>query len=211
MARRFGLGERTGIDLPQEVSGLVPSPEWKKSRRHQSWCPGDTCQMAIGQGDCLVTPLQVAVEFAAIANGGYRVQPHVIARMEGEEGVTAASRKQAMGLRQETLTAVRQGAEAVVAPGGTAHRIASGDYRIAGKTGTAENPSGLAHAWFAGYAPADAPKLVVVVMVEHGGHGASTAAPIARHIFDTALLPPERRPPWQHKDAAPPAAAEEQE
>jgi len=196
MARRFGLGEKTGIDLPQEVPGLVPSPEWKKQRRHQAWYPGDTCQLAIGQGDCLMTPLQVAVEFAAIANGGYLVRPRLVIGVEGEQQAVGKQAKRAIGLREDTLAALRRGSEAVVEPGGTAHSIASDQYRIAGKTGTAENPSGSPHAWFAGYAPADDPSLVVVVIVERGGHGATTAAPIARHVFDTALLPADRRPTW---------------
>ncbi len=196
MARRFGMGEVTGIDLPQEASGLVPSPEWKRRRRHQAWYPGDTCQMAIGQGDCLVTPLQVAVEFAAIANGGYLVRPRIVIRLEGEQQAVGDQAERAIGLRQDTLAALRRGCEAVVEPGGTAHSIASDQYRIAGKTGTAENPSGPPHAWFAGYAPADDPALVVVVIVERGGHGATSAAPIARHLFDTALLPARRRPAW---------------
>jgi len=214
MARRFGLGEKTGIDLPQEASGLVPSPEWKKRRRHQAWYPGDTCQMAIGQGDCLVTPLQVAVEFAAIANGGYLVQPRLLMSLEGEQQAVGDYAKRSItgqqssarscGLREDTLAALRRGSEAVVEPGGTAHSIASDRYRIAGKTGTAENPSGPPHAWFAGYAPADDASLVVVVIVEGGGHGATTAAPIARHLFDTALLPADGKPAWS-PTAGPPA------
>ncbi len=193
-ARRFGLGRKTGIDLPQERSGLVPDPEWKKRKRKESWYPGDTCQMAIGQGDLLVTPLQVAEEFAAIANGGRLVRPHVISRIEGEEQSAKSMRATSLGLKKTTLADLRRCLKAVVAPGGTAERIASDRYAIAGKTGTAENSSGKPHAWFAGYAPADNPRLVVVVIVEHGGHGGLVAAPIARYLFDTALLPPAERP-----------------
>jgi len=86
--------------------------------------------------------------------------------------------------------------EAVVAPGGTAHSIATEKYAMAGKTGTAENPQGEPHAWFAGYAPAGRPKLVVAVVVENAGHGSLVAAPIARHVFDAALLPPAERAAW---------------
>jgi penicillin-binding protein 2 len=187
MAHRFGLGEQTGIDVSDESRGLIPTEDWKRARRHEPWYPGDTCQMAIGQGDLLVTPLQVAQEVAVVANGGWLVQPHVLLRVEGE----AAPRrwgKRRVELRAETLAALRDGMEAVVAEGGTAHRIASPDYTIAGKTGTAQAPRGDDHAWFAGYAPAEDPKIVVAVLVEHGGHGGATAAPIARRVFDAARL-----------------------
>jgi penicillin-binding protein 2 len=193
MARRFGLGEKTGLDLTQEDAGLVPTPEWKRLRGRGQWYAGDTCQMAIGQGDCLVTPVQVAREFAVVANGGYLVQPHIIRKIEGEPARSYA--KQEVGLRPDTIRLLQAGAEAVVAEGGTAHMIASSRYRIAGKTGTAENPGGATHAWFAGYAPAEDPAVVVVVLVEHGGKGAAAAAPIARQIFDAALLRPAKRPP----------------
>ena len=202
MARRFGLGERSGVDLPDEDPGLVPTAEWKRRARNEPWYPGDTCQMAIGQGDCLVTPLQVAREAAVIANGGNLVRPHVIARIEGNGEREAKVESRPLGLRPETIAAVRAGMEAVVAPGGTASRIASPQYRIAGKTGTAQAPAGEPHAWFAGYAPSDDPRLVVVTIVEHGGQGSAVAAPIARHVFDVALLPEEERPVWQ-----PPAVA----
>ncbi len=102
-ARRFGLGRETGIDLPQETSGLVPDPKWKKRKRDESWYPGDTCQMAIGQGDLLVTPLQVAVEFAAIANGGRLVRPYVISRIEGEERRAPSEARASLGLGATTL------------------------------------------------------------------------------------------------------------
>jgi len=84
MAERFGFGDRCGIDLPEEADGLIPTSAWKRRERGEPWYPGDTCQMAIGQGDCLVTPLQVAREFAVVANGGSLVQPYLIARVEGE-------------------------------------------------------------------------------------------------------------------------------
>jgi len=196
MARRFGLGEQSGIGLPGEAAGLVPTPEWKRRIRREPWYVGDTCQMAIGQGDCLVTPLQAARELAVVANGGSLLRPRLIARIEGEEEVSPMVDKRSVGLRPETIAALRAGLEAVVAPGGTAANIATSRYSIAGKTGTAEAPRGAAHAWFAGYAPSDKPRLVVTVIVERGGHGSAVAAPIARHVFDTALLPEGERPRW---------------
>ena len=211
MALRFGMGEPCGIDLPQEAAGLVPTPRWKRNARSEVWYPGDTCQMAIGQGDCLVTPLQVACAFAVVANGGDLVRPHVIARIEGEATPPARAVRRSVGLRRETIAALQAGLEAVVAPGGTAHGIATEQYRMAGKTGTAQAPAGEPHAWFAGYAPAERPQLVIAVVVEHGGAGSAVAAPIARHVFDTALLPPEERRPWERGGAAVSPAAEGEE
>jgi penicillin-binding protein 2 len=160
---------------------LVPTPEWKKSKRGQRWYPGDTCQMAVGQGDCLVTPLQMARLAAAVANDGYLVTPHVL---KSEEQLP---QKTTIGLRPATLTAIQAGMRAVVEEGGTAHKIASESYAIAGKTGTAQATGGKPHAWFAGYAPADHPTIALAVMVEHGGNGSETAAPIARRMFDAWL------------------------
>ncbi len=196
MAGRFGLGDECDIDLPEESEGLVPTPDWKRASRREPWYPGDTCQMAVGQGDCLVTPLQVAREMAVVANGGYRVQPHVILRIEGESAPTYDAAKRSADLRPATIRALQAGMQAVVAPGGTGARIATDRYKIAGKTGTAQAPGGGPHAWFGGYAPAENPRLAVAVVVEHGGNGSEVAAPIARYIFDTALLPAAERPPW---------------
>lgn len=195
-ARRFGLGQPSGVDLPHEAAGLIPDPQWKRAARKQPWYPGDTAQMAIGQGDCLVTPLQVARAYSVIANGGYLVRPHLIARIEGYEDYHPSPDARPVGLRAETIAAIRDGMKAVVAPGGTAGRIASADFPIAGKTGTAEAARGEAHAWFAGFAPADQPRVVVVVVIEHAGAGSAAAAPVARHVLDATLLSPERRKPW---------------
>jgi penicillin-binding protein 2 len=199
MARRFGLGRPTGVDLPDDSAGLVPTPEWKQERRKQPWYPGDTCQMAVGQGDCLITPLQMAQVVAAVANGGKLMRPHVILEMAGEAGPREPVIASDVGLRTSTLEAIREGMKAVVAPGGTAARIATDRYAIAGKSGTAQATGGAPHAWFAGFAPADDPKLAVAVIVEHGGNGSEVAAPIARRIFDTALLAERQRDQRAHQ------------
>jgi penicillin-binding protein 2 len=208
MALRFGLGQPCGIDLPEESEGLVPTPEWKRETRHESWYPGDTCQMAVGQGDCLTTPLQIARQVAAVANGGTVIRPHVILRVEGEAESRQTEVAGDVRIRRSTISTIQAGMTAVVAPGGTAARIAPKRYAIAGKTGTAQVPGGEPHAWFGGYAPVQSPLLAVAVIVEHGGAGSETAAPIARYIFDTALLPPDERPVWQpaEKSAAARAA-----
>ncbi len=162
-----------------EARGLVPSPKWKRQARRQAWFPGDTCEMAIGQGDVLVTPVQVAREAAVVANGGYLVTPHVI-KSEDET-------RTPVGLHAKTLETLRVGMEAVARAGGTAACLVNSDYRAAGKTGTAEAPPGPPHAWFAGYAPAENPKVVVAVVIEHGGHGGTEAAPVAKRVFDAVL------------------------
>jgi penicillin-binding protein 2 len=210
MARRLGLGCPTGIDLPQEAGGLVPTPEWKEAERGQPWYPGDTCQMAIGQGDCLVTPLQVARLAAAVANGGNLVVPHIVARIEGDGETRHTAAAQPIGLQDETISTLRACMEAVVAPGGTAAHIRSDRYSIAGKTGSAQTPLGQPHAWFMGYAPAGEPRLAVAVIVEHGESGGLVAAPVARYVFDTALLPPRQRLPWppSREDVAQPMSPE---
>jgi penicillin-binding protein 2 len=187
MARRFGLGATTGIDLPGEAEGLIPTPAWKEARGG-IWYPGDTCQMAMGQGDVLVTPLQACREVAAIANGGHLVTPHVV-RTPHSRGAGSA-----IGLSPATVRTVQAGLTAVVERG-TARALASSSVAIAGKTGTAQNPHGVEHAWFVGYAPRDRPRVAVAVVVEHGGRGAATAAPIARRLIEAALGPPERSAP----------------
>jgi penicillin-binding protein 2 len=212
MARRFGLGSPTGVDLPQEASGLVPTPEWKQAQRHQPWYPGDTCQMAVGQGDCLVTPMQVARLAAAVANGGWLVRPHVLVRADGDGGPLQAAASVPIGLRPSTVAALRAAMEAVVRPGGTAASIHTARYRIAGKSGTAQTPLGPPHAWFMGYAPSDDPRVALAVIVEHGESGGETAAPVARHVFDTVLLPEGERPTWppEEPDSVQVADASEQ-
>ncbi len=195
MAHRFGLGEKTHVDLPDEAAGLIPSPEYKRRVRKQPWYKGDTAQMSIGQSECLVTPIQIAREAAVVANGGYLVAPYLIARVEGA-GAPPHQAKRSVGLRSETLATLRAGMEAVVNEGGSAHRIWTDRYQIAGKTGTAQNPRGKTHAWFTGYAPADNPRIAVAVMIEHGGGGSVVAAPVARHVLDAFLLPPDQRRPW---------------
>ena len=184
MARRLGCGAPTGLDIGSESAGLVPDPEWKRRHRHQSWYPGDTCQLAIGQGDMLITPLQAAALVSVVANGGYRVQPHLV-RAIGEERLPAP-RPSPAGLSPQTIRLLRQGLEGVVQRG-TARSLRGLGVAVAGKTGTAENPRGAPHAWFVGYAPADHPRVAVAVLVEGGGHGAAVAAPVAGRMIRAAL------------------------
>ncbi len=195
-ARLFGLGERTGIELEGEKAGLVPDSDWSLTARHHPWYPGETISVAIGQGPLLVTPLQVATMMAAVANGGRKVIPHLRAGGHGEAAASGDAGE--LALPAGVLDEVRDGLWAVVnAPGGTAGASRLPKIAMAGKTGTVQVVAQSArrdnddlpfelrdHAWFAAYAPAGDPRLVVVVFVEHGGGGSHTAAPIAKALYE---------------------------
>jgi len=190
-ARLFGFDRTTGIDLAGEKSGIVPDPRWSLLNRRTPWYAGETISVAIGQGPLLVTPLQVAEMMAVIANGGYRVTPHIVkdAPVPGP---------QPLPIDHDALTRVRQGLWAVVNDGGTGQAAQIAGLDIAGKTSTVQviaqhtwtDSSTLPfeqrdHAWFGSFAPAFDPRLVVVVFVEHGGKGSAAAAPIAKRIYET--------------------------
>jgi penicillin-binding protein 2 len=203
MAKRLGLGQKTGIDLPHERSGFVPSRTWKFATRGQSWQQGETLNAAIGQGYMLATPLQLAIMSARIASGGKVVVPRVADKI-GDIPAQSAPQSN-LGLDPEHLAAVISGMSAVVNEQiGTAYgaRIDKKGLEMAGKTGTAqvrhisetEREEGVAtndslpwkerdHALFTGFAPVANPRFAIAVLVEHGGSGAHTAAPIARDIL----------------------------
>lgn len=205
----FGFGERSGIDLGGESSGILPSRGWKRGARNQPWYPGETVIMGIGQGYYLSTPLQLAAATAAFANGGTYYTPRVVDHLESRSGgelspIPAAAKSIPVADPQhweDVHTAMLNVTEGLR---GTAKRIRSEHYRIAGKTGTAqvftvaqdeeydeETVAKLKrdHALFVAYAPADDPQIAIAVIVENGGHGGSTAAPIARRVMDAYLLP----------------------
>jgi len=193
MARRFGLGEHVGLDLPDEAAGLIPSPAWKERVRKQPWYPGDTAQMAIGQSECLVTPLQVANFIAAVGNGGTLLRPQVIESVETPDGEPIQSFKvQEIGklpVKPENLKVIQDAMRSVIANDrGTAHYALLGlQVPIYGKTGTATNPNGDPHAWFAGYTAAnreDLPDIAVAVLAENAGEGSEVAAPIFRRVIE---------------------------
>ncbi len=196
-ARQFGIGQRTGIDLPSESTGHLPSPDLTVGKRRSSWKPGDTLGLAIGQSSLEVTPLQMARVMAAIANDGYLVSPHlarhsgpaVMSESESSRNLLNPSELRPIhGLHRETLDHVREGLTMVVHdPRGTAYKtVRMKEVTIAGKTGTAQT-SGDDHAWFAGYVPAERPKIAFVVVLEHGGGGGKAAGPLA-HDFVKALI-----------------------
>ena len=205
---RFGFGKKTGIDLDGETSGLLPSQEWKKKRYQQIWYPGDTVSVGIGQGYNLVTPMQLALATATLANNGIGYKPHLVREVRSAhiDENHAISNEPLFDLEIEPahLDLVRRAMVAVTQPGGTAVQAAAGaPYHIAGKTGTAQvigmkqgekyvesevQERHRDHAWFIAFAPAEQPRIALVVLAENGGHGGSTAAPIARKVLDYYLL-----------------------
>ncbi|MCC7420574.1 MAG: hypothetical protein IT428_09845 [Planctomycetaceae bacterium] len=190
-AERFGFGQRTGIDIPSEQSGHLPRPPAEPvPKRSKKWQPSETLGLAIGQSRLLVTPIQVARMMAAIANGGQLVTPHVI-RPDSAPGSASSTAPQSIpGLHEETLVRIREGLEKVVADRkGTAHKtVYMKELSIAGKTGTAEVGGGRPdHAWFAGYVPADHPRIAFAVVLEHGGSGGRAAGPVAKEFAQSLL------------------------
>ncbi|MBI5439622.1 MAG: penicillin-binding protein 2 [Deltaproteobacteria bacterium] len=194
----LGLGSPTGIDLPGERSGLIPSSKWKREVRKQPWFPGETLSIAIGQGYDLATPLQLAVMAATVGHPeGLRMLPRLVTRINDAEGRPLEEIPpkvvDKLPFRPEHLALVRQGLRQVVAgPGGTGGAAEVKDFPVAGKTGTAQVTGGDGskaweyqdHALFVCYAPAEAPKIAVSVLVEHGGHGGSAAAPVAKAVVE---------------------------
>jgi penicillin-binding protein 2 len=189
-AMGLGLGRPTGIDLSAEAAGFIPTAEWKQRTWKEPWYPGDTLNMAIGQGWVLTTPLQIARMASAVANGGTLYRPRLVRKILSAGGaevraMAPAGEPTGVVLPPAALQTMREGLRAVVA-GGTGRAAAVEGLEMAGKTGSAENPRGRPHAWFVGYAPADRPALVVVAFIEHGYRGGITAAPIVKAMFEAA-------------------------
>ncbi|MGC9049257.1 MAG: penicillin-binding protein 2 [Patescibacteria group bacterium] len=183
----FGLGSLTGIDLPNEKSGFLPTPEWKKEAKNEIWYPGDTYHLSIGQGDLLVTPLQVANFTAAIANGGILYQPHLIKEISnsetGEKNQIQPKILRTDFIKEENLKPVKEGMRAAVV-WGSARGLAGLPVKVAGKTGTAQNPFGPPHAWFTCFAPYEKPEIVLTILIENGGEGGVAALPAARDVLN---------------------------
>ncbi|GMA98736.1 penicillin-binding protein 2 [Pelosinus sp. IPA-1] len=197
-ARKFGLGAVTGINLPDEDDGLVANQRYKKKVYDEDWVISETFDAAIGQGFNLATPIQMAVVTSIAANGGHRYRPYLVSKMVSPDGqVLQTFEPEELGtvpMSPSTLTAIRTGLRDVVTPSGTAGYIFEGfPVPIAGKTSTAENPHGDDHGWFVAYGPYDNPTIAIAVIVEQGGFGSDSAAPIARKIMEAAFdLPPSR-------------------
>lgn len=205
-ARWFGLGQPTGIDLPSERVGIVPSTEWKQRARKEPWYAGETISASIGQGYVTVTPLQMAVATAAVANGGILYKPRLVRavreRSSSRLREIPPQDRGAVPLQDRTFTLLHESLHGVVTHG-TGGRARSKIVEIAGKTGTAQTvgarPTQTStnhedvpkqfrdHAWFVAYAPADDPKIAVAVIVENTGHGGTFAAPIAKALIEEYL------------------------
>jgi penicillin-binding protein 2 len=223
--KHFGFGQKSGIDIEGEQQGIRPSPEWKMKRFKQKWFTGDTVSVGIGQGYNLATPLQLAVATAALANNGQLMRPHMVRSIQdsktGQTHTLAPEARDIWPIKPENLDRVKAAMVDVTRPGGTASRAGAGaEYLIAGKTGTAQVigmkqgqkyvESQVAerhrdHALFIAFAPADNPRIALAILVENGGHGGSTAAPIARTVMDYYML--GKLP----KEALPEESAEEPE
>jgi penicillin-binding protein 2 len=203
----FGFGHPTKVDLTGELSGLLPSREWKREKRREPWYPGETLIVGIGQGYFLATPLQLAAATATLANQGHHIRPRVVATIDKTDGSSQESPKIIDDLQQlepmhwnqiiDAMTQVIEGLR------GTARSIQNENYRIAGKTGTAQvfsikqdeeyDEETVAkrkrdHALFIAFAPVEDPQIAIAVVVENGGHGGAVAAPIAKKIMDKYLL-----------------------
>jgi penicillin-binding protein 2 len=217
-ATLLGLGALSGIDLPNELAGLVPSTEWKKQRTGEKWYAGETISVSIGQGQVSVTPVSMAVYMATLANGGVRVTPHLIQAEDTGSGwtpVPAPPPQSTIDMKPEILGAIRDGLWMVVNAAGTGGRARIPGKDVCGKTGSAQvisNQGRLAAArsgkdlrdngWFVFFAPRDNPRIAGVVFLEHGIHGGNGAR-VAHHILDTFFAKEDGRPlppPPSHED-----------
>ncbi len=208
-ATLLGLGEKSGIDLPNELTGLVPSPEWKQARFKEKWYAGETVSVSIGQSSVAVTPVSMAVYASTLANGGTRVTPHLLKAVDDGTGwkpVAPPAPRSKASFDPEKLQAIRDGLFLVVNGAGTGHNAQLKGYDVSGKTGTAQVISNQGkeragktdkdlrdNGWFVFFAPRDNPQIAGVVLLEHGVHG-SNAALIAHHLLDTYFAKKEGRP-----------------
>jgi len=194
MALKLGFGNKTGIDLPSESSGLVPDDVWKRSTYGESWYPGDTMHLGIGQGFMLATPIQISSLTSYVASAKL-TRPYLVSKIGGQEG-SAGSTSKVESIEMETKTLgenlvkianlklVREGMRQACQEKGTGWPFFNAPYKVGCKTGTAEKELGDPHAWFTVFAPYDDPQLALTVIIEDGGEGSSVAGPVAREILD---------------------------
>jgi penicillin-binding protein 2 len=222
-ASALGLGERSGIDLPNEIKGIVPSTEWKRQTTGEKWYAGETISVSIGQGQVSVTPLSLGIMMMTVANGGTRYTPHVLKAINEGEGwkpIPPPEPQSVARMKQSTIDALHDGLWMVVNAAGTGGRGKIEGYNVAGKTGTAQvvsnqGKAGAArsgmdvrdHGWFVFFAPHDKPEIAGVIFAEHAEHG-FLGAPIAKFAMETYFAKKEGRPlPTLNKPAAPVAIA----
>ena len=207
-ATLLGLGVKSGIDLPNEKQGLVPSTEWKREKMHEKWYAGETISVSIGQGQVSLTPVSMAVYMATLANGGTRVTPHLLKAVDDGTGwkpVPPPPPQSKIDVDPAKMQAIRDGLWMVVNAAGTGGTARIAGHDVSGKTGSAQviSNTGRAaakttknlrdHGWFVFFAPRDNPKIAGVVFAEHGIHGGN-AARITHHILDTFFAKQEGRP-----------------
>jgi penicillin-binding protein 2 len=194
-ALTFGLGNKSGVKLAGEESGFVPTEEWKRKTYGEDWYPGETLIAAIGQGYYLATPMQQALLLMAVANRGIVYRPMLVDRIYNPDGTLAETMEaevlRRVYLRTEIWESIRHGLENVVSKGSAAIPLQGIGRSVAGKTGSAETGRGTTHSWFACYAPADNPEIVVAALVEEGGDGSVAAAPVVRKVLEAyfGILP----------------------
>jgi penicillin-binding protein 2 len=185
--QKFGLEEKTGIDLPAEAIGVIPSAQWKEREVKEIWFPGDTINLSIGQGYLLLTPLQVHNIITAIAEEGEIYKLHLVKKIISADGKTIKEIKseiyRKLNFSPDTFKIVKEGLRQTILKG-TGWRANIKELAVAGKTGTAQNPQGETHAWFIGFAPYDNPEVCITVFLENGGEGGEAAAPIARAMLE---------------------------
>ena len=192
-AEKFGLGKNTGIDIPGEVAGLIPSPLWKQNVKGERWFLGNTYHVSIGQGDLAVTPIAVNQAISVIANGGRYCQPSLVS-----SGNSGKEKCRELDIKKENIDLVKKGMTAACSSGGTGYTFY--DFKeksgkdVSCKTGTAQNEKGEPHAWFTVYAPVEEPELIATILVENGGEGSKVAGPIARDIFNYWFKVPAATP-----------------
>lgn len=192
LVKDFGLGRSTNIDLPNSNEGIIPDSTYLNNRiGERKWGLGDLINFGIGQGMIAVSPIQVAQMTSVFANGGYRVQPHLVQAFRSPDGkITRVREKRDKidWLKDEYLEIIKQGMRGVVTDGSGRWYANHPNIEIAGKTGTAQNPHGLDHGWFTSYAPLDNPEIVVTAFVENAGFASRSAAPIASLVIEKYLL-----------------------
>ncbi|MBI2635618.1 MAG: penicillin-binding protein 2 [Parcubacteria group bacterium] len=185
----FGFGSSLGIDLPGETNGLVPNPAWKKSSKNESWFTGDTYNVSIGQGDVLITPLQLAAAISVIANNGTLYKPKIVSKITDNNGNTIGKFEpeiiRNVNIDKEKLQIVREGMRGAVTEG-SAYLLNDLLIEVAGKTGTAQvtNTFRKTNAWFTGFAPYDNPEIALAIVIEGAGEGSSAAVPVAKRVFE---------------------------
>lgn len=190
-ARLFGLGEKTGINLPYESEGLVANRDYKRRVYEEDWYLSETFDAAIGQGFNLTTPLQIASVYSQIANGGKRYRPYLVSQITDPEGkIIESFAPEKLGdlkISESTMRLIRESLRDVANEGTASRFFSDFPVQIAGKTGTSENSHGADHGWFVAYGPYENPNIVVAVIVEQGGFGAASAVPIGKKILDAAF------------------------